>query len=99
MNNSDSGKPVGAWVGLARCGCCRAVTTVYPDPKENAHVERGKRDFLRSGLSVVYVTWQEYLDTHSKTMKFYCDHMEKPVENGSLPLSEAGGAVPSAAQK
>jgi hypothetical protein len=62
----------GVWVGLRRCGCCRAVTV--DNPAHRKEVEQDKRDFLRSGLSVVYGTWQEWLTRYGPTMKSICPH-------------------------
>lgn len=86
MSIFDS-KAIGAWVGLAKCGCCRAVASVFDDPKENKWIEKSKREFLRSGLSVLYVTWQQYVDTYSKTMQHPCAlHDTTPTSQARLDL-------------
>lgn len=54
------------WVGLRMCGCCAAV--VVDEPEHKKDTERSKREFLKSGLSVVSASWQEWLDKYRPTM-------------------------------
>jgi hypothetical protein len=77
----------GVWVGLRRCGCCAAVVSIEKDyPKDT---EKSKREFLKSGLSVVYASGQEWRDKYLPTLKAECPHMAaakaKPVDV-ELPL-------------
>ena len=66
----------GVWVGLKRCGCCRAV--VVDNPAHKKDTERSKREFLKSGLSVVSATWQEWVEKYRPTMTAgKCGHAEQ----------------------
>ena len=79
----------GVWVGLRRCGCCRAV--VVDNPEYQTDVEKSKREFLEGGLSVVYATWQEWLDKYSLTMKVNCPHMPAKDATVAKPNGERSG--------
>lgn len=76
-------EPVGVWMGLKRCGCPVAVATDAPDIPRR-HLEQSKRDFLKSGLQVVYASWDEWRVKWSPIFMKHCEHDPKPTTQASL---------------
>lgn len=68
----------GVWVGLRRCGCCVAVCVDDGEPRMKKHVNAAKREYLRDGLSVLNVSWQEWQTKHLPTMSKNCPHRVPP---------------------
>lgn len=66
----------GVWVGLRRCGCCVAVCCDGGEPHMKKHVDAAKREYLKSGLSVVNVTWREWRTKYLHVFDAHCPHQE-----------------------
>jgi hypothetical protein len=60
------------WVGLKACGCCVAV--VVDQPEHANDVEKTKREFLSSGLSVIRASWQQWCDVYLPSLQSDCTH-------------------------
>ena len=67
------------WIGVKDCGCYVAVCV--DDIEHPGDVEKSKIDFIKDGLSVVRVTWQQWREDYMPKFLLDCPH--KPLPSSS----------------